>query len=57
MVLRVQLSLDPSDGTVMLWQLWSWLAVRSLHGGLGEPELAGYQLLALNRDEESAWEI
>ena len=23
----------------------------------GQPELAGYQLLALNRDEESAWEI
>ena len=35
----------------------SWLGVRSLHSGLGEPELASYQLLALNEDEESAWEI
>ena len=23
----------------------------------GQPELAGYQLFAVNRDEESAWEI
>ena len=23
----------------------------------GQPELAGYQLLALNEDEENAWEI
>ena len=35
----------------------SWLGVRSLHSGLGEPELAGYQLFAVNRDEESGWEI
>jgi hypothetical protein len=35
----------------------SWLGVRSLHSGLGEPELAGYQLFAVTRGEESAWEI
>ena len=23
----------------------------------GQPEMAGYQLLALNEDEETAWEI
>ena len=24
---------------------------------IGQPELAGYQLFAVNREEESAWEI
>jgi hypothetical protein len=43
-------------GSVVLWQLRSWWDEESAQW-FGQPGLAGYQLFAVSRGEESAWEI